>query len=132
MSLLPIEFGGAAYRFGYSMVRPSYSANFSSGTGDSADSAKNSFLALVSNPHKANFSEPVTHDRSDLLGGFPAPRRYVGWQTFFDAGDGNVKPNRKIDTTISSLLFTLPIARHYAAHPARSPGTATTQPAPSP
>jgi hypothetical protein len=107
-AFLPIEFGGAAYRFGHSMVRPSYRANFSSGTGDSSDPAKDPFFALVFDPDEPDFSEPVTHDRGDLLGGFPAPRRYVGWQTFFDAGDGNVKPNKRIDTTISSVLFTLP------------------------
>ncbi|MET0693451.1 MAG: peroxidase family protein [Propionibacteriaceae bacterium] len=107
-AFLPIEFGGAAYRFGHSMVRPSYRANFSSGTGDSSDPAKDPFFALVFDPDEPDFSEPVTHDRDDLLGGFPAPRRYVGWQTFFDAGDGNVKPNKRIDPTISSVLFTLP------------------------
>ena len=34
-AFMPIEFGAAAYRFGHSMVRPSYRANFTSGTGDS-------------------------------------------------------------------------------------------------
>jgi hypothetical protein len=34
-AFMPIEFGAACYRFGHSMVRPSYRANFSSGTGDS-------------------------------------------------------------------------------------------------
>jgi len=106
---MPIEFGGAAYRFGHSMVRPSYRANFSSGTGDSADPAKDPFFALVFDTAEPDFSGPVTTDRSDLLGGFPAPRRYIGWQTFFDTGDGSVRNNKKIDTTISSVLFTLPM-----------------------
>lgn len=106
---LPIEFGGAAYRFGHSMVRPSYRANFSSGTGDSADPAKNAFFGLVFDANEPDFSGPVTHDRDDLLGGFPAPRRYIGWQTFFDTGDGIVRNNKKIDPTISSVLFTLPL-----------------------
>src|SRR5205807_4311878 len=60
----------------------------------------------------------VSYDRDDLLGGYPAPRRYVGWQTFFDFGDGQVKNNKKIDTTISSVLFTLPL-------PAIAPHTQT-------
>jgi hypothetical protein len=62
----------------------------------------------------------VTSDRDDLLGGYPAPRRYVGWQTFFDFGDGQVKHNKKIDTTISSVLFTLPLPA-IAPHTQTSP-----------
>ena len=46
-AFLPIEFGAAAYRFGHSMVRPSYRANFTSGTGDSTNPAANPFFALV-------------------------------------------------------------------------------------
>ena len=57
----------------------------------------------------AEFSAPPGFDRDDLPGGYPAPRRYIGWQTFFDFGDGQVKNNKKIDTTVSSVLFTLPV-----------------------
>jgi hypothetical protein len=117
-AFMPIEFGAAAYRFGHSMVRPSYRANFTSGTGDSSDPTKNPFFALVFNSSEAAFSGPITNDRDDLLGGFPAPRRYIGWQTFFDLGDGQVKNNKRVDTTISSVLFTLPL-------PAIAPKTQT-------
>ena len=115
---MPIEFGAAAYRFGHSMVRPSYRANFTSGTGDSTSPTADPFFALVFDSTAAEFSGPVNYDRDDLLGGFPAPRRYIGWQTFFDLGDGQVKNNKKIDTTISSVLFTLPV-------PAIAPHTQT-------
>jgi hypothetical protein len=115
---LPIEFGAAAYRFGHSMVRPSYRANFTSGTGDSTSPAADPFFALVFDPAQSPFNGPVATDRDDLLGGFPAPRRYIGWQTFFDLGDGQVKHNKKVDTTISSVLFTLPL-------PAIAPHTQT-------
>ena len=71
--------------------------------------------------NEPNFSDPVSYDRDDLLGGYPAPRRYIGWQTFFDLGDGNVKNNKKIDTTISSVMFTLPV-------PAIAPHTQTARP----
>jgi hypothetical protein len=108
-AFMPIEFGGAAYRFGHSMVRPSYRANFTSGTGDSPSPTANPFFALVFDHNEPAFSDPVSHDRADLLGGYPAVRRYIGWQTFFDLGDGQVKNNKKIDTTISSVLFTLPL-----------------------
>ncbi len=103
---MPIEFGGAAYRFGHSMVRPSYRANFTSGTGDSSEPAPR--------PRSSASSSTRTRaarsgDRGDLLGGYPAPRRYIGWQTFFDLGDGQVKPNKKVDATISKVLFDLPL-----------------------
>ena len=119
-AFMPIEFGAAAYRFGHSMVRPSYRANFTSGTGDSSDPTADPFFALVFDPTEPNFSAPVSHDRDDLLGGYPAPRRYIGWQTFFDFGDGQVKNNKKIDTTISSVLFTLPLPA-IAPHTQTSP-----------
>jgi hypothetical protein len=117
-AFMPIEFGAASYRFGHSMVRPSYRANFTSGTGDSASPAADPFFALVFDATEPDFNGPVSYDRDDLLGGYPAPRRYVGWQTFFDLGDGQVKNNKKIDTTISSVLFTLPV-------PAIAPHTQT-------
>ena len=119
-AFMPIEFGAAAYRFGHSMVRPSYRANFTSGTGDSTSATADPFFALVFDENEPDFSDPVTYDRDDLLGGYPAPRRYAGWQTFFDLGDGNVKNNKKIDTTISSVLFTLPLPA-IAPHTQTSP-----------
>jgi hypothetical protein len=108
-AFLPIEFGAAAYRFGHSIVRPSYRANFTSGTGDSTSPTANPFFGLVFDVNEPNFNDPVTHDRADLVGGYPAPRRYVGWQTFYDFGDGQVKNNKKIDPILSSVLFSLPV-----------------------
>ncbi len=102
---MPIEFSAAAYRFGHSMVRPSYRANFSSGTGDSSSPAKAPFFGVVFDPKEGN----TPGDRGDLLGGFPAPRRYIGWQTFFDLGDGQVKPNKRVDAKVSKVLFDLPL-----------------------
>jgi hypothetical protein len=119
-AFMPIEFGAAAYRFGHSMVRPSYRANFTSGAGDSSSPIANPFFALVFDQNEPDFSGPVGHDRADLLGGYPAPRRYVGWQTFFDLGDGQVRNNKKIDTTISSVLFNLPLPA-IAPHTQTSP-----------
>ena len=121
-AFMPIEFGAAAYRFGHSMVRPSYRANFTSGTGDSSSPTADPFFGLVFDASipAGEFNSPPSLDRDDLLGGYPAPRRYIGWQTFFDFGDGQVKNNKKIDTTISSVLFTLPlpaIAPHTQVSP---------------
>ncbi len=46
-----------------------------------------------------------------------APRRFVDWQTFFDFGDGEVKPNKLIDTKLSTPLFNLPLGA-IASHDA--------------
>jgi hypothetical protein len=118
-AFMPIEFAAAAYRFGHSMVRPSYRANFTSGTGDSPSPTADPFFALVFDPTLPG-AGPVSTDRDDLLGGYPAPRRYIGWQTFFDFGDGQVKNNKRIDPTISTVLFTLPLPA-IAPHTQTSP-----------
>jgi hypothetical protein len=95
---IPIEFSVAAYRFGHSQVRPSYRGNF--GT-DAADAAQQ-FFALFFKP-----GDPNPGDPDDLRGGCRASRRFVDWQTFFDFGDGRARPNKLIDTTLSSILFHL-------------------------
>jgi hypothetical protein len=55
---MPIEFGAAAYRFGHSMVRPSYRANFTSGTGDSASPTADPFFGLVFDADETDFQWP--------------------------------------------------------------------------
>jgi Animal haem peroxidase len=109
VGFIPIEFQGAAYRFGHSMVRPSYRANLA---GDNDGSA---FFGMVFDPTGEGQADPV-----DLRGGARARRRFIGWQTFFDfgptftdPGNGNtnpaIRPNKLIDTTISTPLLRLPI-----------------------
>lgn len=94
---IPVEFQTSAYRFGHSMIRPSYRANLAGDDGEP-------FFAPVFD--LATVGQP---DPADLSGGHRAPRRFIGWQTFFDFGDGEVKPNRRIGTTMSTPLFTLPM-----------------------
>jgi hypothetical protein len=109
-AFMPVEFQGAAYRFGHSMVRPSYRANLQGDRGGP-------FFGFIFDP-KAGGADP-----SDLRGGASAPRRFVGWQTFFDFGDGEVKPNKRIDTKISTPMFDLPLG----AIPTGAPPTALPQ-----
>ena len=103
-AFMPVEFQAACYRFGHSMVRPSYRANLKGNTDSSAPGFP-AFFGFIFDPNQNS----VTVDPNDLRGGFRAPRRFIGWQTFFDFGDGNVKRNKQIDTHISTPLFTLPL-----------------------
>ena len=95
---IPVEFSVAAYRFGHSQVRPSYRANF----GTSATDATQQFFALIFDPDATDPTDP-----KDLRGGRRAARRFIDWQTFFDFGDGRARPNKKIDTVLSTPLFSL-------------------------
>jgi hypothetical protein len=111
---MPVEFQGAVYRFGHSMVRPSYRANLAGDKG-------NPFFGFIFDPAGQGQSDPV-----DLRGRARAPRRFIGWQTFFNFGGAqtaNVRPNKRIDPRISTPLFNLPLA----AIPSGDPPTALPQ-----
>jgi hypothetical protein len=95
---VPVEFASAAYRFGHSMIRPSYRLNFS------GDAGKPLF-AFTFDPRENGKDEP-----RDLRGGFRAPDRFVDWESFFDFGDEKVGRPKRIDTRISTPLFNLPTA----------------------
>lgn len=104
---IPVEFQGAAYRFGHSMIRPSYRVNLAGNPNGSA------FFAMIFDPAGEGQADPV-----DMRGGARAPRRFIGWQTFFDFGpqftdpgstNPAIRPNKRIDTRISTPLFRLPL-----------------------
>jgi hypothetical protein len=117
---IPVEFQGAAYRFGHSMVRPSYRANLA------GDNTK-PFFALTFDPKQEGAQDP-----DDLRGGCRAPRRFIGWQTFFNFGaiprpggqtgtlGEDVRPNKLIDTRISTPLFDLPLSTIASGAPPTS------------
>jgi len=98
-AFIPVEFQ-IVYRFGHSMVRPSYRANLHGDNGQP-------FFGLIFDPEEQGTADPV-----DLRGFARAPRRFIGWQTFFDFGgaySADVRPNKRIDTKISTPLFQLPL-----------------------
>lgn len=94
--LIPVEFSVAAYRFGHSQVRPSYRVNFGPDGGAP-------FFAFAFD----DSIDPNEVDPNDLRGGKRAARRFVDWQTFFNFVDGNVRPNKRIDSKLSSNLLHL-------------------------
>jgi hypothetical protein len=97
---IPVEFQGACYRFGHSQVRPSYRVNF---TG-AADGGQR--FAFVFDATQIDVADP-----SDMQGGIAGAGRHIGWPTFFRFGDDRAqftRPNKAIDTTLSSPLFHLP------------------------
>ena len=111
VGFIPVEFQGAAYRFGHTMVRPSYRAN-RDGDVDPATKQPTPFFGMIFDPAGEGQRDPV-----DLRGGARARRRFIGWETFFDFGEleadgvaAAVKPNKLIDTRISTPLFNLPLA----------------------
>jgi heme peroxidase len=115
---IPVEFQGAAYRFGHSMVRPSYRANLAGDPGGTAATGAPAFFGMIFDPAGQGQANPV-----DLRGGARAPRRFIGWQTFFDFGGVHtaaMRRNKRIDTNISTPLFDLPLAAISSGDPPTS------------
>ena len=106
-AFIPVEFQ-ITYRFGHSMVRPSYRANLHGDNGQP-------FFGMIFDPAGEGSSDPV-----DLRGGARAPRRFIGWQTFFDFGgafSADARPNKRIDTIVSTPLFRLPLGTIFNGMP---------------
>lgn len=89
---IPVEFSVAAYRFGHSMIRPSYKINEVVGPLP--------IFAAVDSPGPLE----------DFHGFRPLPGGWtVDWSFFFESGDqGNLQVARKIDSHLSLGTFHLP------------------------
>jgi hypothetical protein len=112
-TFMPVEFQTGAYRMGHSMVRPSYRANFTGQPAGKANSPQ--FFGFVFDPGQEGIPDP-----EDLRGGSRAPRRYIGWPTFFDFGDGNVRRNKILDIRLSTPLLRLPLSTIASGDPPTS------------
>lgn len=93
---LPVEFSVAAYRFGHSMVRPSYFIN--------------DFVRQQNNNVRISIFSESEDPLANLNGFRPLPKNWgIQWKYFFDLEPG-FPPQRsyKIDTMLSTPLGALP------------------------
>jgi hypothetical protein len=88
---MPVEFSAAAFRFGHSMVRPSYDLN---GTVQDVPI----------------FADSATPGPFEHLGGFRRlPQGWtIDWRFFVNIGGSHPQLSRRIDTRLAAPLFRLP------------------------
>ena len=97
-AFMPVEFQGAAYRFGHSMVRPSYRANLA------GDNGQPFFGADLRPRRQGQPIRPTCGAGRGRRAGSSAGRRSSTSAT------ARCKPNKLIDTKLSTPLFNLPLA----------------------
>jgi hypothetical protein len=118
---IPVEFAGAAYRYGHSQIRDSYDINDNTSDVSFFPGPPDKMLADMfedADPENPpDMSEMVDGDNSmsngrSLSGQRPVPDDLVvDWSHFFDVGDAaetDPQPARKIDAKLPPALFLLP------------------------
>jgi hypothetical protein len=90
---VPVEFQAIFKAIGYSMLVGRYRANLG---GDAGRPFEAPLFDRAASP---------SDDPSDLRGGVRAARRFVGWQSFFDFGDGQVDYGRCIAPGFAAAVF---------------------------
>jgi len=94
---IPVEFQVGVFRMGHSMVRPTYRVNHTGNGGEP-------FFAPVFDTLAFSGFDPPS-----MTGGFRAPRRFIGWENFFDFGTDDVQFSKLITPRLSSVMLHLPI-----------------------
>jgi len=106
-TFMPLEFSTAAFRFGHSMIRPSYQLNNSQ--------APINIMALLGFARDENYFEGSDHQLKDAFA--------LDWE-FYARGGAHVQFARKIDTRIAHGLSELPLGSRQVdpvlSHLARS------------
>jgi hypothetical protein len=94
---IPVEFAGAAYRYGHSQIRSTYVVNDASG------------------PVRF-FPDPETPNQPSLVGDRPLPAAMeIEWHRFFDFDTTDLQAARAIDSKIAPDLFHLPFVETVEA-----------------
>ena len=109
-AFMPVEFQTGAYRFGDSMVRPSYRANLN---GDWRAVLRLRLRSVQHPRTRRSYRSPI----QTIWQAAQASRRFIDWQTFFDFGDGQVKPTSS-STRRSRVRSSPPIADHCITYTA--------------
>ncbi|UVD58962.1 heme peroxidase family protein [Rhizobium sp. Pop5] len=121
-AFIPVEFSVAAYRYGHSMVRPSYSLNR---IVTKPDPIEQPFRGKMAKFHRIpifSLTDVVEHPLANLNGFRELPGFWpIDWAFFFDgvAPDGEPpagavlpQPSYKLDTTLVDPLTSLPDHQH--------------------
>lgn len=106
---MPVEFGGAAYRFGHSMIRQEYDHNATFSPGGPARATFDLLFTFTALSGDINFA-PGGPGFATL------PNNWIiDWARFFSTGNGvGANPARRIDTQLAPELGKLP---DFQGHP---------------
>ncbi|CAN7423729.1 peroxidase family protein [Rhizobium leguminosarum] len=117
-AFIPVEFSVAAYRYGHSMVRPSYSLNKTVRRPDPVEQPFNGKTATFNRIPIFSLMNVAEHPRANLNGFRELPDFWsIDWAFFFDgvAPDGAPppgailpQPSYKLDTLLVDPLTSLP------------------------
>jgi hypothetical protein len=99
---IPHEFAVAAFRLGHSLVRDDYILH---------EKVKDANGIVLTGQRRPLFAPAGQPQAFGLIGDNPLqPGDVIDWSYFFDTSGQTAQPTRPLDTLISDVLFSLPIA----------------------
>jgi hypothetical protein len=99
---IPHEFAVAAFRLGHSLIRDDYVLH---------DEVRDSGGAVLTGQPRRLFAAAGQPEMAGLVGDNPLqPGDVIDWSYFFDTSGQTAQPARPLDTLISDVVFSLPVA----------------------